>query len=153
MAKAQAPLPGAEGRQDAATEWICKPPAIDLWRRRSAAGWSPTAISAQVQGAGRFQEWRGPPSRPKVQLGRLAGVGDGKVFRPPVMMAGPQFPDQLGRRHSQHGAARVSQAVAGDSAVDRVAQPTPSPVPHHQQIIALIEAYAFRYRAFSERSM
>jgi predicted molibdopterin-dependent oxidoreductase YjgC len=51
MAKAQAPLPGAEGRQDAATEWICKPPAIDLRRRRSAAGWSPTAISAQVQGA------------------------------------------------------------------------------------------------------
>ena len=38
MAKAQAPLPGAEGRQDAATEWICKPPAIDLWAE-AIGGW------------------------------------------------------------------------------------------------------------------
>jgi hypothetical protein len=57
-------------------------------------------LARKFREPGRSQEWRGPPSRPKVQLGRLAGVGDGKVFRPPVMMAGPQLPDQLGRRHS-----------------------------------------------------
>jgi hypothetical protein len=67
---------------------------------------------------------------------RLSGQGDGEVLRPPVMTPGPHFPDQLGRRHGQHRAARMSQAVTGDSAVDRIAQPAPSPIPHHEQVIA-----------------
>jgi hypothetical protein len=69
---------------------------------------------------------------------RLSGQGDGEVFWPPVVTPGPQFPDQLGRWRGQHRAARVSQAVASDSAVDRISQPAPSPVAHYQQVIAAI---------------
>src|SRR5690242_1283167 len=63
---------------------------------------------------------------------RSSGQGGGEVFWPPVMTPGPQLPDQLGRWHGQHRAAGVSQAVAGDMAMDRAAQPAPSPVTHHQ---------------------
>ncbi len=69
---------------------------------------------------------------------RLSGQGDGEVFRPPVVTPGPQFPDQLGRRHGQHRAARVRHAVTGDRAVHRIAQPAPSPVTHHQPVTRLI---------------
>jgi hypothetical protein len=38
MAKPQARLPGVGGRLGAATECICKPPAIDLWAE-AIGGW------------------------------------------------------------------------------------------------------------------
>ena len=52
-----------------------------------------------------------------------------------MAVPGPQFADHLWCGHGEHRAAGMSQAIAADSAVDDIPEPTPAPAAHHQQVI------------------